>query len=90
MEKKQAIASENSGTNRGGDYYEMSGTSQAAAMMSGIVALMIQQDPRAPPKHLRERRAPGPDALRPHFAGLGQDTDFAVLLVHVDANMIHG
>ena len=42
------------------------------------------------PKHGAEALGLGPDALRNHFASLGEDVDLAFPVVHVDANMVHG
>ncbi|WP_057830371.1 S8 family peptidase [Colwellia sp. TT2012] len=39
----------------GGKYFEMSGTSQAAAVVSGIVALMLTQDPSLTPDEVKCR-----------------------------------
>lgn len=39
----------------GGKYFEMSGTSQAAAVVSGVVALMISQDPSLTPDEVKCR-----------------------------------
>ncbi len=39
----------------GGRYFEMSGTSQAAAVVSGVVALMLKQDPSLTPDDVKCR-----------------------------------
>lgn len=39
----------------GGKYFEMSGTSQAAAVVSGVVALMLTQDPSLTPDEVKCR-----------------------------------
>jgi len=39
----------------GGKYFEMSGTSQAAAVVSGVVALMLTQDPALTPDEVKCR-----------------------------------
>ena len=60
---------------RGEPYLMLSGTSQATAVVSGAVALLLQAAPNTHtgPSQVRapvQRRAPGP--LRPHRAGRGQ------------------
>ena len=39
----------------GGIYFTMSGTSQAAAVVSGVVALMLQTDPTLTPDEVKYR-----------------------------------
>jgi len=52
----------------------------------------FDQNPRAGSiaEHGREALWLGADPLLDQLAGLGEDADLAFLLVHIDANMVHG
>ena len=49
------IAQEHTEFHDGGRYFEMSGTSQAAAVVSGVVALMLSQEPTLTPDEVKCR-----------------------------------
>jgi len=49
------IVSEHPEYHDGGKYFEMSGTSQAAAVVSGVAALMLSQDPTLTPDEVKCR-----------------------------------
>src|SRR5581483_5730262 len=51
------------GDNNDGDYYVLSGTSMATPMVSGAVALMLQQDPTLTPDQVKARLMKTADKL---------------------------
>ncbi len=58
-----------------GDYFMMSGTSQSTAVVSGVVALMLQGNPRLTPDEVKSRLI---DTARPAVDGSG-DPAYSVL-----------
>jgi serine protease AprX len=63
------IAQEHPEFHDGGKYFEMSGTSQAAGVVSGVVALMLTQDPTLTPDEVKCRLM---DSAHAAFNGSGE------------------